>query len=422
MGRVGHKWKMFRIAVGLKKPKKKEEPEPVPDPDEKEARKTEVAYKGEHIEDEIAEDGTTITVTKKPRRPSSHVVHHHNPAELYQLVAIDLDGTLLNDDGVISNFTKDTIVKLQDCGVKICLMTGRSIANCYQYVIRLGITCVVVACNGSFGCIVEKDGCQATPDKALFSVPIEYPDVLKVMEFSKEVGVVAQYYAGDFVYNNSSEEKHYHGSRYYTKKTKTVLEFINDDFQEAMTFSMPNKMVFLSHKKEELDALDRLIIKELPHIVIVRGCMGGEQELFFLEIVHGDVNKGTGLEKVCNELEVSVTNVIAFGDSDNDIEMLETAGRGVAMMHCTEACGLIADEVLEEGNNEDAVAKKLLGLLEAKQFVFPPPPPQEDNNKHPEILKQNANVENIVDSGDSGDSGDAANADNAANAANAANA
>jgi len=89
---------------------------------------------------------------------------------------------------------------------------------------------------------------------------------------------------------------------------------VSDNFEEAMTFSMPSKLLFLSHEVLKIDKLARALKRYLPNCVIIKGNMSDEQSAYFIEITHGDVNKGFGLVRLCEELEVSINDVVAFGD------------------------------------------------------------------------------------------------------------
>ena len=84
---------------------------------------------------------------------------------------------------------------------------------------------------------------------------------------------------------------------------------------------------------------------------------------FFVEVLHGDVSKGAGLVQLCASLGVPATEVVAFGDGDNDIEFLQEAGLGLAMANARQVLKDVADGVTERSNDQDGVAHELERLV-----------------------------------------------------------
>jgi len=83
---------------------------------------------------------------------------------------------------------------------------------------------------------------------------------------------------------------------------------------------------------------------------------------FYLEIIPKIINKGQGIRDICRVLGISPSEVIAFGDAENDIPMLQAAGMGIAMGNAAEAVKAAAD-LITRSNNEDGIAAALQSLL-----------------------------------------------------------
>lgn len=77
---------------------------------------------------------------------------------------------------------------------------------------------------------------------------------------------------------------------------------------------------------------------------------------FFVEILNERVCKGAGLRRLCERLGVDLANVVAFGDGDNDIEMIQEVGLGIAMKNARPTCKAVADRVTDLDNDNDGVA------------------------------------------------------------------
>ena len=93
---------------------------------------------------------------------------------------------------------------------------------------------------------------------------------------------------------------------------------------------------------------------------------------FFVELLEPGVNKGEGVVRMAAALNIPLGNVVAFGDGDNDQEMLRLAGHGVAMKNARPVSKAAADAVTEFDNTEDGVAKHVSAMLAAG--AFPPGP------------------------------------------------
>lgn len=234
-----------------------------------------------------------------------------------KLVALDMDGTLFNDDHQISEVNRGAIKEAQERGVFVVLSTGRSIMTCGEHADSLELTSYLVTVNGSEIWDEKRELVKRNLVKSEF--------IQWMWELSEQ-----------------------HQTRFWAISTDKMW------FDE-----MPEDI----HGKEWLkfgfdvddDAARELILKELEG--------KGEFELSNstlknIEVNPFGINKANGLKIVCNRLGIDMKNVMAVGDSLNDMAMIKEAGIGVAMGNAQEVVKEEADWVTAT-NNDDGVAKAI---------------------------------------------------------------
>jgi Cof subfamily protein (haloacid dehalogenase superfamily) len=251
-------------------------------------------------------------------------------------VVLDLDGTLLNSQHQISDRNKKVILELKNRGVKIFLATGRTYTSLYPYKQELDLDTPVICYNGAK--IVD-----SKTDKTYFEFPIHGDDVKELIKISREKGIHLNLYQDEIWYIEKSDNE----------ETKTYIEisgldYTEKDFDTFEDYRMTKSLFIAEH--ERLLEIEGLLNKKLNGSVHVTF-----SKPFFLEILNGDVNKGTALEKVLETEGIPKENVVAFGDGLNDYEMLDTVGIGVAMGNSLDRLkGLVKLKTLS--NDDDGVA------------------------------------------------------------------
>ena len=260
---------------------------------------------------------------------------------MYKLIAIDMDGTLLKDDKSITEITKKSLKRAQELGVKIVLTSGRPIQGIKNYLDELELTGeedYVIGLNGALICKTS-DYSVVSSNATLTGKDLKYI-------YNKVKGLNTYVHAftneGDLVNKISkfsdNEEKR------LNIKIKQV------DFLEDVSDSDEILKVVLEEEKEVLDRITSNIPKELfEEYTVIRSVD------FMIEFMNRGCNKASGLQKLGEYLGISKEEIIAIGDAENDIEMIEYAGLGVAMGNAKEEIKSIADFITKE-NEEDGVA------------------------------------------------------------------
>ena len=260
----------------------------------------------------------------------------------YQLVALDLDGTTLNSHHQLSDKTISGLRILSAKGFRIAIATGRSAASIIDHIniLQLSQNVPVVCLNGALGCTHTKE--NGTPVNH-FSLTIPPEEADMVLNLAQKMNLVAQYYNGvtSEVYAVPSTDEHLSLLKGYaslTGKDQVVLP----SYEAAKQRGEASKILLMTN---DVDGLIQEAERSLPsgkfHII------RGSPKPFFVEFLPQGVNKGQGLRNLCEALNVPMSQVIAFGDGDNDREMLQYAGLGIAMKNAGAVAKAAADVVLE---------------------------------------------------------------------------
>ena len=265
----------------------------------------------------------------------------------YRLVAMDLDGTLTNDQKQITEDTLDCLKELQRRGVRLVLASARPSPGLLAESSLLEMPehgGILMSYNG--GRIVE-----AETGNVLYETAMDLDVAKQVLKKLEEYPVTVilddgrQFYVTDpDGYKIEYECRNNHMT---CTKVENLADFIH--FQ-------PVKFL-MSVRPEELKSVQEQIASWLPkELTIV------QTAAFYLEIIPASINKGDGLRQICGITGIPISDTIAFGDSENDIPLLRAAGIGVAMGNAAADVKAAAD-VVAETNNEDGIAKFLLTTL-----------------------------------------------------------
>jgi len=311
----------------------------------------------------------------------------------FRAVALDLDGTLLRSDHAISDASVEYLRHLDAQGIQIIVATGRAGPTVMEHVAKLNLPrpLPVVCSNGARGLLCEPNGDGGVLSDEIFSMPVPLEVTRRALRLAKKLGQVVQYYHENDIYANPSMKHHYSLTDRYTFKTGSVVIHQPDSFSYLLAKNMlPCKLLVLC-PKDELSSVFSAFRKEFSksEVTLVYGDASAPQGFFheisklktsnkdarggwFIEILHPQVCKGKGLERMCEILGMSTHEVVAFGDGQNDLEFLQVAGRGVAMKNGKRLVKKVADEVTEYTNNKDGVIRTLQqmekeGLLQARE-------------------------------------------------------
>ena len=229
----------------------------------------------------------------------------------YKLIAIDIDGTLLTTDKVLLDETKVAICEAHEKGVVVCVCTGRGYPAAKRYVDQLNLDIPLILYNGSR---VRR----SNDSEILYNQVIDVKTAREVYELIEQYDGTCCFWKNDTLYFNRNDEY----AVYYENLTKIKPNFINEINDELL--SDINKFIWFG-KSDWLEKVQREIL------VNCEGVNYFKSNTELLEIVPPNVNKGQTLKFLCDLLGIMPEEVIAIGDEENDLSMIQFAGMGVAM-------------------------------------------------------------------------------------------
>jgi Cof subfamily protein (haloacid dehalogenase superfamily) len=264
----------------------------------------------------------------------------------YRLAAIDLDGTLLGPDKKVSEENAAAVRRLNENGAKVVIASGRRHQNSIRFQRQFELDGPIIACQGG----LIRDGESGNVIEAHF-----LPQTV-AREITKEgasAGVREIYYHLDHLYvsERNNEWIELYESR-VGEKTETIADLGQLDGRRALKIVWYGDPLILEQARPRMAERYREKVDLLS------------TEKENLEFMPRGINKATALAKVAAELGVRAEEVLAFGDGENDVQMLSWAGAGVAMRHGNAAAIAAARFVSPEASPETAFAAAVGAVLE----------------------------------------------------------
>ena len=285
---------------------------------------------------------------------------------MYKLIAIDLDGTLLNSYGVITENTKKIIKKVEEQGVNIILASGRPIDSIQAIANEIESKKYFIAGNGAIVYDIEKD-------EIIYENCLKKQKVLEIIKICEENSIGYSIYTEKEILTTALKYNvlYYHKEnlkKSEDKKTKISIiqnmeEYIKNDNTSRylkITVCDEDKIVFDSiiRKLRNLKDIEVLDVSHMARKTIKQGTEEIAVEYYYTEISRKNVDKWNAIEFLAKKLEIDSKDIMAIGDNINDKQMIENAGLGVAMGQSTPVITNVANEVTSS-NNEEGVAKIL---------------------------------------------------------------
>ena len=290
---------------------------------------------------------------------------------MYKLIAIDLDGTLLNSNGVVSNETKNVLKQIVNKDIKIVLASGRMIDSIKTIAKEIGGQKYLIAGNGSIVYDIENS-------QILYKNFLSKEKVLDVIKICEENSIFYNIYTQSEVLTPSLK----YNVLYYNKenankeekdRTKinivdNMYEYIKNSEKEdflKITICDEDRTIFNSiiRKVKQIKDIDVLDIEHMSRKNITNGTETVEISYSYTEVSAQNVDKWEAIKYISERENILSEEIIAIGDNINDKKMIENAGLGIAMKGSTPNITEIANIVTEENNNADGVAKVLKEIL-----------------------------------------------------------
>ncbi len=263
----------------------------------------------------------------------------------YKMICLDMDGTLLTTDKRISEKNKEYLRKIKDKGVIIAVCTGRLLISAKFFANLIGEKVDVIASNGAM--VIDKD------QNEIYESHLGYENGMFALEIMEKNNINPHFYSIDTIYT----EKMVNSAIFYQKYN----EFAGDErfkvkfhmvknWKETLKVN-ENKIMKTVGMNEDIELIRKIRseLSENPNIEVVYS-----HEKNF-EVMKKGVSKGNSIGILAAHYGISRDEIVAFGDSNNDVSMLKYAGLSVAMGNGTEEIKKHAD-FITLSNDEDGVA------------------------------------------------------------------
>lgn len=289
---------------------------------------------------------------------------------MYKIVTIDLDGTLLNSFGEISEVNLNQLRKCINAGTEIVLTSGRVVSSIKNFANEIGGNNYLIAGNGSTVYDVKNE-------KVIYENTIPKEKVLKIIKICEENSIYYSVYTEKFIITKSLNYNILFYSKENLKKNNmektninitqdiySYLESMEDNKVSKISICDKDKVIFSSilKKLREIAGIDVLDVAHMSRKYIENGTDVVPVEFYYTEITNENVNKWEAIKFLIDRLKILPQEVIAIGDNINDKEMIENAGMGVAMGNSAPYIKELAKDVTLD-NNENGVAETLKKYL-----------------------------------------------------------
>jgi Cof subfamily protein (haloacid dehalogenase superfamily) len=284
-----------------------------------------------------------VTVSGGQALPSSGAIGR-SPKRQVRLVAIDVDGTLIERGRPVAPRVRETIARALGLGVVVTLASGRMYPLVVSLLRELELTYPVICYGGAM--IV-----QAATGEPLFErgVPLEL--ARDVIREARQRDLTARAYVGSEVYVDRLDPDRFNADslrQVHAIEVEDLLRFLSGD---------PSHLAIDAPPDQTRDLVHAMRARYLGRLNVTTG------HPLLTEFSHPDVHKGSALRWLCDLVGVPVEESLAIGDDWNDLEMLRHAGIGVAVANAHPDVLAIADNVVpsvEEGGVAVALERYVL--------------------------------------------------------------
>lgn len=258
-----------------------------------------------------------------------------------KLVAIDLDGTLLNSQHQITPAVKEAVIQAKNNDVHIVLASGRPFSGISPYLKELGLDNASDYCISNNGSVIH----QANNGAHLIEDLLDFTDYQYFEALSREISVHMHALAQNTLFTANRHISHYTVHDAFLTNSPLVYcpaNEMNSDLQFT-------KIMMIDHPETLSVGIGYIPEDVFENYSLMR------TSPYFLEISSKTASKGAALQKICEKLGITPDKVMCIGDQNNDIKMLQYAKVPVAMGNAIDAVRSIA-KFITETNNNDGVA------------------------------------------------------------------
>lgn len=288
---------------------------------------------------------------------------------MYKLIAIDLDGTLLNSYGEVSLKNREAIKHAILNDTKVVIASGRDTDSVKKISLDLGINEYLIAGNGANIFNIKEN-------KNIYENFLDKEKALKVIEICKNNSIFFNVYTDNGIITESinfnvkvfNSENNYKPVEKQTniEIVQDIYEYIKSNYFKILKIIIcdENSIIFnrIVERLNKINNIDVLDVEHMSKKVIKDGTKEVKIEYFYTEVTNKNANKWEAIKFLINKLDINYKEVICIGDNENDRKMIENAGMGVTMAESALASKNVG-KYITDCNNKDGVAKAIYKFI-----------------------------------------------------------
>ncbi len=263
-----------------------------------------------------------------------------------KLIALDVDGTIMDSRFQISQKVISTVKKAVNAGVKVVISSGRMYKAAVPNALQVGINTPLIVYHGS---LIKE---FYNSDRVLLDIPISGSITKELLKDLRKFSVQINLFNNDELYVEAESPI----LREYVSKRNINYNKVN--FLEEIENLNPNKINAIDYDANKVLFIRKTLSEKYGNVLNVTASSPQ-----FCEIVDKKASKGNAVNFLANLWGIKKSEILAIGDMDNDIELFEAAGISVAMGNAVETLKKASDYITETVDNDGAA-------LAIEKFVF----------------------------------------------------
>ena len=283
---------------------------------------------------------------------------------MHKLIAVDLDGTMLNSYGEVTENTKRILKEIMQKGNEVVITTGRTMDAIQNIAEEIGTKKYIIAGNGAIIYDTQKN-------ENIYEKNISKNKALDIIKICEDNSITYSVYTNKTIisrYLKYNVLYYYKENMKKTQNKKTSITLVDDVYEYVKNMKNENvikificdetKSIFnaIIKKLRLIDEIEVLDVGHMSRKIITDGTQEIALEYFYTEITAENVDKWYAIEKLMETLKIKKEDVIVVGDNINDKKMIEAAGIGIAMKGSSPEVTKVANYITEFDNDNDGAA------------------------------------------------------------------
>lgn len=266
------------------------------------------------------------------------------PMNQIQMIALDMDGTLLQDHGEVSDEGKKVLKDVRKKGLLVIIASGRPFYS-IQRILSPEYFDYAICLNGQI--ITDQKGTVLS-----YKEDLSHEDIQYLSKYLYRYPMIMAYSKNNEFYHTCSPQFHFL-SFFYQLARRIYHFFTKKPFYPLVTVPL---------SKVQLDSCEKLCFASKSNVLkkFVKQLPENSYSIFFvsptwLEIQTKGISKGNALQQIASMNHIDLKNTAAIGDGENDISMIQIAGKGIAMANAMESVKKCADEITLDNAHDGAI-------------------------------------------------------------------